>query len=101
MSEPKQHDLHGVENTPFEDWVNDEVTYLERVTTTTREQAIGRLCNEFGVGEDEVDPQPIFMRWVTKESEPERFEGMVHEDAGWLICDPDHPAAVPFWKDAP
>jgi hypothetical protein len=98
----EQIELHGIEKQPFEDWANDEITYLERVTIPTHEMAADVLVQEFAVGLDEVNPVPIHMRWVTREAEPELFAGMdLFEDAGWLICEANHPDAVPFWKDAP
>lgn len=97
----KQVELHGVEGLPFEDWANDEIAYLERVTVPTRDRAIDILCREFSLRRDEADPQPIHMRWVIRETEPDLFVDMEFEDSGWLLCDADHPHAVPFWKDAP
>lgn len=89
-------DLHGIEKQPFpnfgEDW-----SYLERVTVKTAAAARTILAAESGMNPDEHDPHPIFMRWTRDEQIAEISEF----DEGWLECEANHPAAVPFWKDAP
>lgn len=98
MPETKQHDLHGIEKQPFpnfgEDW-----SYLERVTVKTPEAARTILAAESGMNPDEHDPQPIFMRY--EKSDEVRERSHFEFDEGWLECEADHSAAVPFWKDAP
>lgn len=93
------HDLHGIEKQPFpnfgEDW-----SYLERVTVKTRHNAQRILAAESGMNPGEHDPQPVFMRHVSAEDMDERVYNEGY-DEGWLECPADHPAAVPFWKDAP
>jgi len=91
-------ELHGIEKQPFpnfgEDW-----SYLERVTVKTAEAARTILAAESGMNPEEHDPVPIHMRW---EKSDEVRECSLHSfDEGWLECPESHPAAVPFWKDAP
>jgi hypothetical protein len=93
------HDLHGIEKQPFpnfgEDW-----SYLERETVKTVDAARTILAAESGTNLDEHDPRPIFMRHVSDEEIDARLYHEGYEE-GWLECEADHPAAVPFWKDAP
>lgn len=95
MSEEK-FDLHGVKGQPFPSF-DEYWSYLERVTIINRAEAQKALATESGMNAEEHDPQPIHMRHA------EGGELTEHSEfgEGWFECEPDHPNAVPFWKDAP
>lgn len=83
---------------------DDDVAYLERVHVTDRAEAAKLIKEYSGFGPDEeVDPQPIHMRWITEWDEETEGQSvlLVPEIPCWLECPADHPDAVPFWKDAP
>lgn len=94
-------DLHNCEKTLLES-VNEEITLVERVTIPDRDEAIRWLAEELCVDAEDLNPQPIFMRW--EEAPPGKpFKNIdgYEFDAGWSPCAESHPDAVPFWKDEP
>jgi len=99
-SPEEQVELHGHGYTPF--WGFDEETiYMERESNDQRREARRRMWDQAGKDADlpevAIDPQPIFMRWVTgDEADDPRRE----DDAYWQECAEDHPDAVRFWKAA-
>lgn len=91
-------DLHGIEGQPFPGF-DEETTYLERVTIPELGKAIQRIAGEWGLGYDEINPEPIFMRYVVGAEALDWSDGEFPEC--WLECEPDHPDASPFWRDSP
>jgi len=94
-------DLHGYERLPLESY-DQEITLVERVTLPDREEAIRWLADELGLDAEDLNPEPIFMRWEqAPPGEPfKNLDGFEFDDR-WVPCEEDHPDAVPFWKEAP
>lgn len=94
-------DLHGCERMIFSDW-SEEPSYLERVSITDQAEARAFMADELCLGAEDLDPQPIFMRWESpKEGETWKTPDGFEYDGGWSECSEDHPDAVPFWKESP
>lgn len=91
-------DLHGIKGQPFPNFTED-ATYLERVTIPRRTTATLCMAVDLGVNAEELELQPIHMRWVEeidRDNEPELDNC---EAPCWVECEADHPDAVPFWRD--
>lgn len=94
---PTEFDLHEMPIATVTEGFDDEVGYLERVTITDPAEAVRLFCEEWSVTADEIEVQPIHMRWTTEDPDPVIVPGL----PCWLECPDTHPAAVPFWRVQP
>lgn len=93
------YDLHGHARTPFLDW-DEEITYLERVSIPGLDDVKQFLSDEMCVNIDELDPKPIFMRFLDRDGTGSWKDesGEMHY-SGWWECTEADEGAVPFWKE--